>query len=116
MNRQDGMRGNAPTLPQRVDPSVIGLDAGRKRAQRRSSRRRFKNAVVSGATFLVVAGILGAASWFTYQFFVEEQESNPTVLLNAPSDPEQVIDELVEQPRWNGPGAPAFGVGDDETP
>ena len=96
--------------------SVHGLEHGRHRAHRRSARRRRANSVVSGVMFLVVAGVLGGAGYYLWQFYEDEQARNTT---DGPAFVDQrstgeVIDDLEDNPRWNGPGNPAFGVGDDQ--
>lgn len=96
-------------------PAVHGLEQGRHRARRRSSRRRTKNAIVSGAMFVVAAGVVGGAGYFLWQFYNDEQErtriEQPAV--NQPTAEELLI-EMQDQGRWNGPGAPAFGIGDQQ--
>jgi hypothetical protein len=96
--------------------AVHGLEGGRERARRRASRRRLQSTLVSGVMFLVVAGVLGGAGYYLWQFYADEQERNTT---DGPArveqrDPNEVIDELEDNPRWNGPGNPTFGVGDEQ--
>ena len=74
-----------------------------------------QNTITSGVMFVLVAGVVGGAGYYLWQFYEEEQERN------APSGPvvverstDEVIDILEEQPRWNGPGNPTFGVGNDQ--
>ena len=103
--------------PRLANPSAVhGLEGGRERARRRSSRRRVKNAMVSGLMFLVVGGVVGGAGYYLWQFYTDEQDrtlnQDPAVVDQR--DTNQMIDDLEDNPRWNGPGAPAFGVGDDQ--
>ena len=96
--------------------AVHGLEGGRQRARRRASRRRLKSTLVSAVMFLVVAGVLGGAGYYLWQFYADEQERNTTdrPALIERRDTNEVIGDLEDNPRWNGPGAPAFGVGDDQ--
>ena len=95
--------------------SVHGLEHGREHARRHAGRRRRKNAVVSGLTFLVVGGVVGGAGYYLWQFYVDEQERDTTdTVVPVQRSAEEWIEELEDTPRWNGPGAPAFGVGQDE--
>ena len=96
-------------------PSVHGLEQGRKHAQRRAARRRFKNTIVSGAMFVLVAGVVGGAGYYLWQFYVDEQDratTNGPVVDQRSTD--EIIHDLEDNPRFNGPGAPAFGVGGNE--
>lgn len=103
-----------PMLSPLVPPSVVGLEHGRQAARRRAARQRFKNTVVSGTLFVVFAGVVGGAGWFGYQFFTEERDKISYDEQPAPQrSTDEVIDILEEQPRWNGPGNPTFGVGND---
>jgi len=95
--------------------AVHGLQGGRELARRQAGRRRIKNAIVSGVMFLIAAGIVGTAGYYLWQFYGDEQERNaPTGPIVADQTTEEWIEELEEQPRWNGPGAPDFGVGDEQ--
>lgn len=95
--------------------SVHGLEHGRKAARRRSGRRRLKNMIVSGVMFMVAGGVIGGAGYYLWQFYAEEQREaleDHTVVVER--DPAELIHDLEDNPRWNGPGAPAFGVGDEQ--
>ncbi|MCB0965998.1 MAG: hypothetical protein KDB37_04120 [Ilumatobacter sp.] len=94
--------------------AVLGLEHGRERARRQSSRRRRSSGIKSGFMFVIVAGTVGAAGYFGYQFFRDEQaKETPSDSTLFSGTPHEVIDHLEDQARWNGPGAPAFGVGDE---
>lgn len=97
--------------PAPVAATVAGFQQSRQVARRRSARRRLKNSIVSGAMFALAAGAVGATAWVGYQFFLEDQASSggDTVTVDQRSTSE-LIDHLERQPRWNGPGNPAFGV------
>jgi hypothetical protein len=96
-------------------PSVHGLEHGRKHAHRRAARRRVTNTIVSGAMFIVAAGVVGGAGYYLWQFYVDEQGRNadqgPVVDQRTTGE---IIQDLEDNPRWNGPGNPTFGVGDDQ--
>lgn len=104
----------APTLSPLLPPAVAGLEHGRHAARRRAARHRVKNTIVSGLMFVIFAGVVGGAAWFGYQYFAVERDKisydqNPTQQRTT----DEVITILEEQPRWNGPGNPTFGVGGD---
>jgi len=104
-------------------PSVIGLEAGREAARRNQRRRRFRDSLTSGLGALVAAAVVAVAAYVGYTIYgehqaterfesdqrraeLQEQRSGDNVL--------DAIDEIEEQPRWNGPGNPNFGVGDGD--
>lgn len=94
-----------------IAPSVAGLEHGRKAARRQAARRRRKNRIVSGVMFVTVAGAAGAAGWFGYQFYLDQRdEQSYDTGPERQRSTEEVIEILEEQPRWNGPGNPNFGV------
>lgn len=102
----------SPALTSR---SVIGLDLGRERARRRAGRKRFKNGFVALVVFLVLGAVVGAAGYYFLDFYREEQDRNSNdggVVRDGPST-EELISRIENEPRWNGPGAPAFGVGEE---
>lgn len=85
--------------------------AGRQRAQKHASRRRRKDTVISAALFLVAAAFVVFGGYIGWEIYLASNDENDG---NGPErrSPEQVIEQLEDQPKWNGPGAPAFGVGD----
>jgi hypothetical protein len=95
--------------------AVHGLEHGRTHARRHAARRRTKNTIVSGVMFVIAAGVVGGAGYYLWQFYDDEQERN---LSERPAVEQRTTDELIDQfddaPRFNGPGAPAFGIGDDQ--
>jgi len=99
-------------------PSVQGLEHGRKQARRRAGRRRVKNAIVSGFIFMIAAGVVGTAGYFLWQFYGEEQDRNQVVQdgVTDPRTADELIDDFEDNPYFQGPGAPAFGVGDEQQP
>ena len=95
--------------------AVHGLEHGRAHARRRSSRRRMKNTITSSVMFVIAAGVVGGAGYYLWEFYVDEQERNaPTGPVVVERSTDEVIEILEEQPRWNGPGNPNFGVGDGQ--
>lgn len=96
-------------------PSVQGLESGRERARRSAARRRVKNSIVSGVAYAIVLGGIGGASYFLWQYYDSQDDTGPG---DGPAvdrrSTSQLIEDLEDQPRWNGPGAPAFGIDDDQ--
>lgn len=69
---------------------------------------------------LVVVGAIGAAGWLGYTAYVEhdsnEQLENDRRVAERERarqgrTPSDIIEQLEDQPAWNGPGNPTFGVG-----
>lgn len=102
-------------------PSVVGLEAGREAARREQRRRRFRDSVTSGLGAVVGIAVLAAAAYVGYSIY-DEQRANErleaeerraqTDQQGSGDDLRDAIDELEQQPKWNGPGNPNFGVGD----
>ncbi len=102
-------------------PSVVGLEAGRELARRNQRRRRMRDSATSVISALVGIAVLIAAVSIGYTIY-EEQQTNDRAeseLRRAELERERsgddihdAIDELEDQPIWNGPGNPSFGVGD----
>lgn len=114
-----------PRLPEPYHPlasrAVVGLDAGRRTARRTQRWRRWRDRAVSLAVAGLVLAVVGAAAWYGYEFYQEQQdedllenEQNRVVTGGdgTGNDLRNAIDELERSPHWNGPGNPAFGVGD----
>jgi hypothetical protein len=103
--------------------SLIGLEGGRDRADRRHRRRRMKERAYSSVVIAILMGVVTGAGYIGYTIY-DEQRADEQVERDrrqAELDAERVgvtgsdiLQELEETPRWNGPGAPAFGVGEDE--
>lgn len=101
-------------------PSVIGLEGGRELARREQRRRRLRDSITSGLGALVGVSVLAAAAYVGYSIYDEQQTNDRVEADQRRAELEversgdgviEAIDELEEQPRWNGPGNPSFGVG-----
>jgi hypothetical protein len=110
--------------PAPVQPAAVhGLEAGRKHAQRALRRRRRRNRITTLVIAAIAAGVIAGAGWVAFEIYAEhttdeqlEHERRVAELERRRDgqDVEDVIGELEELPRWNGPGTPAFGVGDEQ--
>jgi hypothetical protein len=97
------------------DNAVVGLDAGRSRARQRAARHRAKDRIVTTVMFVLAGAIVATAAYYGYQFYMEEQQQ--PVFDTGPQpgrQADEIVEDLMEQPRWNGPGSPAFGVGEEQ--
>ena len=108
--RNHGATGNSVLLP----PAVEGLAAGRKVAQHRHRRRRLRTAISRTIGLAVVMGAVGGAGYVGYEVWLAEDGWDTDGEQRQVSEEELrgVIDDLEDNPRWNGPGNPTFGVGD----
>lgn len=119
-----------PTLPdiQRAAPigrpAVVGIDAGRKQAEKLHRRRRRKDRVVSSLVAVAALGFVAVGAWAGYTIYeeqreqeVRDREERQAELRNSGSgdDLRDAIDELETTPKWNGPGNETFGIGDGST-
>jgi hypothetical protein len=105
-------------------PAVDGLDAGRDLARvqfRRKRRRdRIRNVFIA-VIVLAVLGGFGYAGYIAYGDFaddeeVERQEIRAELDAENPrsgDDLRDAIDTLETEPKFNGPGVPGLGVGDE---
>ena len=82
---------------QMVAGQELGLENGLDRARRIAVRQGCKNDTFTRMLF----------PWQVYS-----TETEPTDRVVEERTPQEVIDLLEEQPAWNGPGNPAFGIGD----
>ena len=118
----------APALPDQKrsstldKPAVHGLDAGRHVAERRRRRNKIKDRIISTIIAIVALGFVGVGAWAGYTIYEDQQDKDAEerrrvqAELNSRGsgdDLRDAIDELETTPKWNGPGNPAFGVGDD---
>ena len=102
-------------------PSVYGLEAGREAARRNQRRHRMRDSATSWIGALVGIAVLAALAYVGYSIYGEQQVNDRAEfeLRRAQIEQERsgynvsdAIDELEDQPIWNGPGNPNFGVGD----
>ena len=111
---------NEPVNP--LGPSaVIGLEHGREHARRGQRRRRVKDKIFGAAGAIVAVAVVAAAAYIGYTIYEEQQASDKLETEQRQAELERqgtgndlrdAIDELEESPAWNGPGNPAFGIGD----
>ncbi len=103
-------------------PGVIGLEGSRKLAERRHRRKKLKSAFTSSVMIAVLMGVVTGAGYVGYTVYTEgradeqlERERRQAEIQaeRAGRTTDDLIEQLEDAPRWNGPGAPAFGVGDD---
>ena len=104
-------------------PSVIGLEGSRKLADQRNRRKRVKSRFTSAVVVTLLAGVVLAAGYVGYEVYAEQRadeqlERDRRVAEleaeRAGRSTDDLIDQLEDTPRWNGPGAPAFGVGEED--
>lgn len=104
-------------------PAVIGLEGGRKLAEKRQRRKRRKQRVSSFVTISILLGVVAAAGYIGYTVYAEQQDADRIEQQQRQAEldaarsrrtTDELIDDLRETPRWNGPGAPAFGVGEGD--
>ncbi len=120
------MRGKASQAspPAHVTQAVYGLDAGRAQARRSNRARQFRSRLLTlTMTAILLAGVAGAA-WVGYQAYVDhsrkaEQEHQQGVQewerKHAEQSMDDVIDDIEEDPVFNGPGAPRLGLAPGST-
>jgi len=103
-------------------PAVHGLDAGRSHARKAQRRRQRSNRVVTSFLTIIVIAAAAGGGWLAYSAYVEhdtnEQLETDRRVAEIERDrqgrtAEDVIVLLEDQPAWNGPGNPNFGVGSD---
>lgn len=101
--------------------AVVGLEVGREQARRLQRRKQIKDKIFGTAGAIVALGVVASAAYIGYTIYQETQEADRLeserrqAELDREGDPtiRDAIDELEETPRWNGPGNPTFGVGDE---
>lgn len=105
-----------------VRPTVHGLDAGRAHARKVQRRRhRANRSLTMLFSFVAVAAVAGAG-WFAYSAYYEHDANEQRETDRRVAELERqregrttddIIEQLEDQPTWNGPGNPNFGVGSD---
>ena len=101
--------------PSRANPAaVVGLEHGRRHAAKQARRKNRSNTIAVGVMAVLAIGSVGLAAYAGWTLLLSEVVADTD---NGPAlrdvDPNEAIDILEEQPRWNGPGTPAFGIGDE---
>jgi hypothetical protein len=67
--------------------------------------------ITNALVAIVACGVVGGAGYFAWTEFGRDTE--PDTNTGRRLTPTEAIEVLEEQPRWNGPGNPTFGVGDE---
>ena len=99
-------------VPAHTAVPVHGLEHSRHHARRHGRRRRRANLVKNTLVAVVAFGVVGGAGYFAWTEF--GRDTGPeTPSTGGRLTPTEAIEVLEEQPRWNGPGNPTFGVGDE---
>jgi hypothetical protein len=104
--------------------AVYGLDVAHAHADRARHRRRLWNQAVTVAAAIVVAVGIVAGIWIGYEVYLEHTKDaqiehqlgvEEQARRNAKRTVVDVIEELQQEPTFNGPGAPVFGLGPGTT-
>jgi uncharacterized membrane protein YsdA (DUF1294 family) len=121
------MRARAPrSLPPQplVGPAVYGLDAGRAHARHNRRVRHVWDRVLTIIVTVAAVGGLAAGAWVGYQVYLEHTKKaeiehqrgvEEQARRHADESLVDVIDDLGQTPVFNGPGAPALGLGPGTT-
>jgi hypothetical protein len=120
------MRGRAAPapLPAHATQAVYGLDAGRADARRKQRVRSVWNRAVTVTMTIGLLIGLAAAGWFGYQVYLDhsnnaelehQQGVEEYERQHANDSMDDIIDDVEQTPAFNGPGAPALGLGADTT-
>lgn len=104
---------DAPGATTNTSVAPDGLDAARQHARRQSKRRRRSGAIKNGLVGIILLGVLAAAGYVGWEAYQDSREQTEIDGQFTPLTPNDAIDRLEDQPRWNGPGNPTFGVGDE---
>ena len=104
-------------------PAVVGLDAGRSHARTQLRRKRRRDRIRNLLLAVIGVAILGGvayAGYIAYGDFQDDEEQEREEIRaeldgdrRTGTDLRNAIDELEEQPQFNGPGVPGLGVGDE---
>ena len=120
------MRGKASQAspPAHVTQAVYGLDLGRAQARRSNRMRQLRSRLLTLTMILVLLAGAAGAAWVGYQAYLDhsrkaEQEHQQGVEAwerkHAEQSIDDVIDDIEEDPVFNGPGAPRLGLAPDAT-
>jgi hypothetical protein len=104
--------------------AVYGLDVGRARARRKRKVRGVWNRAVMLALTIGFVMFAAGVAWVGYQVYIEhtreakiehQQGVEEANRKHADESLTDVIDDLEQRPTFNGPGAPALGLGPGTT-
>lgn len=122
MARKHAQAGAVPSTHPLASQAVYGLAGGRSAARRTHRWRRLRNRVSSFVMMVVLAAAVGGGAWVGYSMYeahqanedLEREQKHAEFLReHSGEDVGDVIDDLNVRPKWNGPGNPTFGVGDE---
>lgn len=112
----------APHEPARRQTATVdGLDHGRTHARGLHRRKRRRERVRSGFIAVLLIALVGGGAYAAYLFYgdfesdeeLERQEIRAGFDPGTGDDLRDAIDELETTPKFNGPGVPGLGVGDE---
>lgn len=116
------MAAPTPTPHPLTSRAVVGLEGSRKVADRRHRNKRAQQRITSSMVIAILMGVLVAAGYVGYAVYADQSDDEQVERDRRVAEiqaqrngqtADDIIVELENTPRWNGPGAPAFGVGDD---
>jgi len=102
-------------------PSVMGLEVGRELARRHQRRRRIQDSAATWMAVVIGVAVVTATVYVGYSIYDEQQTTDrveaelrraSTEQQGSGDDVRDAIEQLQDEPVWNGPGNPSFGVGD----
>jgi cytochrome c-type biogenesis protein CcmH/NrfG len=102
--------------------AVVGLEGSRKVADKKHRNKRVQQRITSSVVIAILMGVVAAAGYVGYEVYTQERADEQLErdrrlgeieAERAGRTTDDLIDQLEDTPRWNGPGAPAFGVGEE---
>jgi hypothetical protein len=112
---------SAQQSPNPLTPTAVyGLDLGRQHARRSQRRRRVRDRAITWAMAIALASGVIAGAWFGYQVYLDhanhaavdfQRGVDEIDRKHANESMDDIIDSLDQAPTFNGPGAPALGIG-----
>ena len=100
--------------------SVVGLKGGRRAAEKRHRRKRIKDRMASSVMIAVLMGVVAAAAYVGYTIYDEHHTNDEAERQQHYAEYQaelegrttgELIGQLEDTPRWNGPIAPGLGDG-----
>ena len=116
------MAAPAPTPHPLASRAVVGLEDSRKVADKRHRNKRVQQRLTSSVVIAILIGVVAAVGYVGYTVYADQRDDEQVERDRRVDEiqaqrnrqtADDIIVELENTPRWNGPGAPAFGVGDD---